>query len=93
MKETEKRTVSIFRALGSPTRFKIIQLLSSATLCTSEIANILRKKSTTISKHLKILRDLDLVYYITRDKKVFNRLKKKRILSIIEEVEEIFGRE
>ncbi|MCD6578894.1 winged helix-turn-helix transcriptional regulator [bacterium] len=93
MKETEKRTVGIFKALGSPTRFKIVKLLDVGEMYTSEIAKNLGKDKSTISKHLKILKDLNIVRYVTKDKYVFYRLKKDTVLDLINYAEKIFGRE
>ncbi|MCK5225006.1 winged helix-turn-helix transcriptional regulator [Candidatus Calescamantes bacterium] len=92
MKEAEKRAVSIFKALSCPTRYKIIKLLSKRAVCTGEIGTLIGKSPTTVSKHLKILRDLDILYYITEDRNVLNSLKKREILEIIEHVEEILSR-
>ena len=92
MKEKEKRTVNIFKALGCDTRYKIIMELSKKQLCPKELGKLLRKNSTTISKHLKILRDLDIVRYNTVDKNVFYRLKKKELIDLIKYTEKIFSR-
>ena len=92
MKETEKRTVSIFKALGCPTRYKMIQLLSQKPLCTSELADLLNKTAPTISKHLKILRDLDIIRYYTVSNNVFYRLKKGKIYDLMKYAEKICSR-
>ena len=92
MKEREKRTISIFKALGCSTRYRIIQILSQKSLCTSDLADLLNKTAPTISKHLKILRDLDIVRYSTVNKNVFYRLKKEKILDLIKFTERIFSR-
>ncbi len=93
MKEVEKRTVSIFKALGCSTRFNIIKLLDRGEMYTSEIADNLRKDKSTISKHLKILKDMDIVRFISRDKHVFYRLKKDTVLDLVNYAEKVFGRE
>lgn len=92
MKETEKRTISIFKALGCPTRYRIIQLLSKKSSCPSEIADLLNKTATTISKHLRILKDLDIVRYSTVNKNVFYRLKKEKIFDLMKYAEKICSR-
>ncbi len=93
MKEKEKRIVSIFKILGSPTRFKIVKLLQKGEMCTSEIAENLGKDRSTISRHLKDMMNLDIVRYVTKDKNVFYRLKKDSVLNLIKSAEKIFGRE
>ncbi len=74
-------------------RFKIVKLLAAGEMYTSEIADILRKDKSTISKHLKIMKDMDIVRYITRENYVFYRLKKGSVVDLINYAEEIFGRE
>jgi len=54
--------VEAFKAVGDPTRFKILQLLSKyETLCVSALANRLNIAQPTVSQHLKILRTAELV--------------------------------
>ncbi|MCK4667752.1 winged helix-turn-helix transcriptional regulator [Candidatus Dependentiae bacterium] len=93
MREKEQRIVSIFKVLSSPTRFKIVKLLQNGEMCTSKIAENLGKNKSTVSRHLKDLKDLDIVRYVTRDKYVFYRLKKDSVLGLIKYAEKIFGRE
>ncbi len=93
MKEKEKRVVSIFEALGSPIRYKMIKLLADGEMCTSKLAEALGKDKSTVSKHLKILKDLDIVRFVTKEKYVYYRLKKSDILKLLEFAEKIFGRE
>ncbi|MDD3628119.1 MAG: metalloregulator ArsR/SmtB family transcription factor [bacterium] len=92
MKESEKRTVSVFRALGCPTRYKIIKLLKVSELCTTDLSKALKKTATTTSKHLKVLKDLGIVKYYTKEKKVIYRLKNNKIINILEYAESLFSR-
>lgn len=46
----------VFKALGDPTRLKIIYLLSYGELCVCEIFSALEKPQPTISHHLNILK-------------------------------------
>ena len=76
MLEKEKRIVNIFNALGSPTRFKITKLLTECEMCTLDISKKLNKSISTVSKHLKILKDLDMIKFHTKGKYVIYSLKK-----------------
>jgi DNA-binding transcriptional ArsR family regulator len=50
------REVDVIKALGDPTRLKIIHLLSYGELCVCEINAALEKPQPTISHHLNILK-------------------------------------
>ncbi len=49
------------RALGEPTRLKILQLLHERELCVCEIAEALQMSQPRVSQHLKVLRLAGLV--------------------------------
>ncbi len=50
-----------FRALGEPTRLKILRLLHERELCVCEIAEALQMSQPRVSQHLKVLRLAGLV--------------------------------
>lgn len=50
-----------FKALGEPTRLKIIKLLSSKDLCVCELEEIMQFSQPRISQHLKVLKQAGLV--------------------------------
>lgn len=50
-----------FKALGEPTRLKIIKLLSSKDLCVCELEEIMQFSQPRISQHLKVLKQSGLV--------------------------------
>src|SRR5688572_21858225 len=52
---------SLFRAMGDPIRLRILQLLSKQELSVAELVKILDSPQSTISRHLKTLRDEGLV--------------------------------
>ena len=53
--------VRIFQALADPTRGKIILALTRQELCVSDIATIVGASVSSVSHHLKGLRDIRLV--------------------------------
>lgn len=57
----EKELVKIFKALGEPTRFRIVKLLSIQPMCVCEIGEVLSILQPRVSQHLKILREAGLV--------------------------------
>jgi DNA-binding transcriptional ArsR family regulator len=52
---------SAFRALADPTRRDILRLLRNGPLTSGEIAQHFDAKWPTVSRHLSVLRDADLV--------------------------------
>lgn len=59
-----ERYISIYKALSDPTRLKIMWLLLSidSKISVSEIISVLNENQYNISKHLKILKNADLIY-------------------------------
>ena len=56
-----ERLARRFRALGDPTRSKLVYALSLGELCVSDLANALGASLSATSHQLRILRDLDIV--------------------------------
>ena len=56
-----ERLSRMFRALGDPTRSKMVYALSLGELCVSELAGALGTSLSATSHQLRILRDLDIV--------------------------------
>ena len=52
---------AVFRAVGDPTRARIVKLLESGELCVCQIQASIGLAPSTISKHLSILRQAGLV--------------------------------
>jgi DNA-binding transcriptional ArsR family regulator len=50
-----------FRALGDPTRSRLVYALSLGELCVSDLAHALNASLSATSHQLRILRDLDIV--------------------------------
>jgi ArsR family transcriptional regulator len=57
MKELSK----IFKALSDPNRIRILKMLEMRHLCVCEITDILQLATSTVSKHLAVLRDAGLI--------------------------------
>ena len=61
--DTQSRIVSVFRALGDPTRLEIFRLIAaqSEALCVCDLVSQFEVTQPTISHHLKVLREAGLV--------------------------------
>jgi ArsR family transcriptional regulator len=64
MKDVVIKMADFFKALGDPTRLKIIRLLASnpeQQLCVGAMAKWLGISQPAVSQHLKILKNVDIV--------------------------------
>lgn len=57
----EERAAAIFRALGNPARIRIITELSRRQACVTELVDVLPLAQSTVSQHLKVLREAGIV--------------------------------
>ncbi|MGA2298214.1 MAG: metalloregulator ArsR/SmtB family transcription factor [FCB group bacterium] len=53
--------INIFKALSDPNRVRILKMLEFRPLCVCEITYILNMATSTVSKHLSILRDAGFI--------------------------------
>ncbi|MCF4151314.1 metalloregulator ArsR/SmtB family transcription factor [Dethiosulfovibrio sp. F2B] len=55
------RTVAVFKALAHPLRLEIVRRLGGGEVCACEIARWFESDRTTVSKHLAVLRDAEVL--------------------------------
>jgi len=56
-----RNTVNLYKALSDPNRIRILMMLREGPLCVCEIVEILGLANSTVSKHLSILRNVNLI--------------------------------
>ncbi len=56
-----RTTARVFKALSDPNRIRIVKMLEERELCVCEVREILGLSTSTVSKHLSILRDADMI--------------------------------
>jgi DNA-binding transcriptional ArsR family regulator len=61
MDRSDERAVKIFKALSNTYRFQIMKQLLNESKNVSKLAEELRVTSETVSKHLRVLRNCELV--------------------------------
>ncbi len=52
---------NLYKALSDQNRLRILMMLQEKSLCVCEIVNVLKLANSTVSKHLSILRNTDLI--------------------------------
>ncbi|AFS77209.1 HTH transcriptional regulator, ArsR family [Gottschalkia acidurici 9a] len=80
--ETVIELSKIFKALGDPTRLKIIYSLSKRELCVCDIALLLEMNQSAISHQLRVLRNLRLVKYRKEGKSAVYSLDDDHVLGL-----------
>lgn len=81
--KTAQEEAERFRALGDPTRLKILLALSRSDLCVCDIANLLGVAQSSVSQHLKILRAYGFVRFQKRGRMAVYRLADSSIARLI----------
>ncbi|GIW14752.1 MAG: hypothetical protein KatS3mg063_0605 [Tepidiforma sp.] len=57
----EERAAAIFRALGNPARVAIVSELARRAACVSDLVAALPLAQSTVSQHLKVLKEAGIV--------------------------------
>jgi len=86
--DTEKQ-VKVFKALGDPTRLKIIKMLANCEKCVCEIIPSTGKSQPTTSAHLKILHEAGLVKSRKEGLSVYYRLTAESIKELLKAAEKV----
>ena len=69
-----KQAVKTFKALGDPTRLRIVKLLEGGELCVCQLIAVLGMGQSRISRHLSILKEAGLIVDNRKGKWVHYRL-------------------
>jgi ArsR family transcriptional regulator len=77
----------LLKALGQPTRLKILELLADGERCVCEIFPAIQGEQSNTSKHLGFLRSLGIVIAERRGMRVFYRLADRRIVKLLDDVD------
>lgn len=73
----------LFKALGDPSRVKILFQMGISQACVSDVAEKLNLSESAVSHHLHVLRINGLVYRHREDKTIFYQLKDDHVQSIL----------
>ncbi|HLT56920.1 MAG TPA: metalloregulator ArsR/SmtB family transcription factor [Bacillota bacterium] len=74
-----------FKALGDPTRIRILHLLSNRECSVNEIAETLGLKQSTVSHQLRLLKSLRLVKYRREGTTLFYSHDDSHVVTMLEE--------
>ena len=80
---TVERLAETFKALGDPTRLRILSALSRAELCVCDLATLLGASESAISHQLRLLRSLRVVRARRDGRMVFYRLDDDHVVRLL----------
>jgi ArsR family transcriptional regulator len=87
----QERLVTMFKALGNPSRFEIMKYLVTHPGCiTGDIVDFLPQAQATVSQHLKVLREAGWISGEIEGPATCYHLNEEHIAWFREKVEEIF---
>jgi len=56
-----RSTTNVYKALSDTNRLRILMMLKEKSLCVCEMVDILKLANSTVSKHLSVLRNANLI--------------------------------
>jgi len=74
----------MFRALGDPSRLRLLARLAGSEICVTELADLENEKLSTISARLKTLHAVRLVKRRREAKHIFYALSDAHVLQLVE---------
>lgn len=85
-----KNVVAFSRALGDPTRWRIVSLVMDEALCVCELADILDMPQSTLSSHVQIIRRAGLLESEKCEKWTYFRIERS-VLPLVREIARQFN--
>jgi ArsR family transcriptional regulator len=79
--------IKILSALSDPTRLKLLEYLSGGERCVCEILPAFQRSQSTISKHLNILHEADILERKVEGKRTVYRIKDPQVFDLIRMVD------
>jgi ArsR family transcriptional regulator len=79
----------VLKKISEPNRLKILCLLKNGEKCVCDIWQCLKLPQNLVSHHLKVLKDLNLIFSKKVGLKVFYKLNQKVVKKYLKELEKI----
>ena len=81
--ETIQSLAEIFKAMGDPTRLRMVMALQACELCVCDLAAVCALTESSVSHQLRVLRHLRIVAFRREGKIVFYRLADDHVGDLI----------
>jgi DNA-binding transcriptional ArsR family regulator len=75
---------AMFRALGDPSRLRLLTRLAAGEVCVTELAELEDEKMTTVSARLQVLHEVRLVKRRREAKHVYYALSDTHVLRLVQ---------
>ncbi len=86
------KNISLFKALGEETRYKIIEVLLQGEICACEIPKLINRTQSNTSMHLAKLNDLGIIQFRKDGKMVIYSIKDKRVYDVFKALGNLQGK-
>lgn len=83
MTDYAERKTRILKGIAHPVRITIVEMLADKELCACEIAEQFSLDRTTVSKHLALMRELDILEDRRDGQNIYYSLKMGCLLSVL----------
>ena len=93
MIERVRKMAEVFKALGEPTRLRIIRMLASNpedTLCVADLADQLGSTQPAASQHIKVLKNIGILEANKVGFRVYYRINTNVMLAYKADLDELF---
>jgi len=89
MSELRKYTVEFLKLLADPTRLEILDLLKNDEKNSSEIQKILRRSQSTVSKHLNMLVENNLIDFEKKNNIKYYKIENVNVFNLLSDINSI----
>jgi ArsR family transcriptional regulator len=86
-----QRKSEVFKALGHPTRLRIVEKLADGEQCVCDCLEMFDIDISTLSRHLSVLKNAGIIRDERRGKNIFYSLTCPCIVSMFECMEEVLS--
>jgi len=80
----EKKNISLLKAMGESTRYKILSVLVSGERCACEIPELIKRSQPNTSMHLSKLQDWGIIQSRRDGKRILYTIKDSRVKEILD---------
>jgi len=89
--ETVNKISDIFKVLSHPVRLQVLQVIGKGEACVCHLEAQLDIRQATLSQHLMVLREADLLDTRREGRYIFYRLANSDVLDIIQDSANLMG--
>jgi ArsR family transcriptional regulator len=87
-----KERIKLLKAMSDNTRFKILEFLLKEEKCVCEIFPHVKRTQSTVSIHLNNLEEAGVLESRREGKKIFYKIKDKRVCEVLKALENSKGK-